>query len=582
MLKSQQTSNLNISSKRFAEFISKLNINDKKISPQIQIRPQSFKRMKRFTPSQASLSNENSPAKRAQSAKPYDRMIEQRSITPNDLLMKIFCSQEDEERRKHDEYLAHVREVTDMLEESPFLQEYQKVLEIEENIHKMILSKMNHLNNLISLIDYNYDIASKPNSPNFLSKILYSMITEPKHNTCDINQMTKNIEKTFTNKKTSENQVIDFSFLGFIEKCEKCGNSYYLNTKNELFICKDCETGKEPNRIEGVCLMIQCDSKNISIPKPPSTHRKNTEDLGLLTERSMPSRPSTARKVRQKFSLKDLKEDIETSNTLAISGYGKKWNLKLGSPIKIILPNLMLYESDSFHDRITISNKNDELTAYSPEKTENIVEPTPEELLQVCKKMKEKAKYFNRDILSLLENQCNEKINNEELSKKVEYWIGEYSRHLRIIIRGIAEFIPEYSTALEKCLKGIFLLCEWVVGANNEKIKEIKLELDQERVNKAENIEAQHEIKMIKSDMIAKEKKYLEKIDSLKLVKRKYENIISLYEKELEKHEFDKEKSDITETPRPQRKTFIEKIDLEKELKGLKRSFVLLNSVMKK
>lgn len=143
------------------------------------------------------------------------------------------------------------------------------------------------------------------------------------------------------------------------------------------------------------------------------------------------------------------------------------------------------------------------------------------------------------------------------------------------------DFIPEYSLALEKSIKGLFLLFEWIMHADLQKFRDVENKLTEQLQYKVEQVNFQREIKKVQSNMAEKEITYLDKIESLKFIKEKYETVIQMYEKELERREFDKEEDESIDINRPVKQND-KSFDFEKDIKSIKKSFMLLSNVINK
>lgn len=309
---------MNPNTKSLIDFVNNLKVQDREI---LTRRPLTQYLHRRSKPRSIIGTTATSPIKRPQSA--VFKRNEKRSLTPNDLRVKIYSTEKDENERKYKEYISQVKNVSDMIDGSPLLQEFDQILEFEKSLHKLLTQKIKNLNNLLSLLDYNYEIVNKPNSSNLLSRLLYAASNCNKIRPIKEDYLNKVIYEACS--KSNDTQDIDLSFLRRVQDCEKCGNSFYLRKNERIFVCHDCKGEKIGPKFEGIGVILEINAKNKTFPKSPEEMmtKKNTYIDTMNTERSQSSRPISARKIKAKFSLRDLKEDLETSNLITISGYGR-------------------------------------------------------------------------------------------------------------------------------------------------------------------------------------------------------------------------------------------------------------------
>jgi len=68
-------------------------------------------------------------------------------------------------------------------------------------------------------------------------------------------------------------------------------------------------------------------------------------------------------------------------------------------------------------------------------------------------KIKRAGKLLDKDIENTLSEQLRSTIGRNSVEDHFEHFIGSYSRHVRTLIRGVVQFLPEHATCFEKLFK---------------------------------------------------------------------------------------------------------------------------------
>ena len=90
--------------------------------------------------------------------------------------------------------------------------------------------------------------------------------------------------------------------------------------------------------------------------------------------------------------------------------------------------------------------------------------------IQSVSTIKEKGKMVYRDLLTLIQEQKQFDIKN---IKNIENTLGEYNKRLRILIREMSEFIPEYSFSLETISKAYILGIDSLITSYSANLQSI-------------------------------------------------------------------------------------------------------------
>lgn len=166
------------------------------------------------------------------------------------------------------------------IDSTPFLQNLSELKETDRLLHRKLTSLMNKLGNLVSLLDYNFEIVDSLPSEYLLHQLLQNIVFPDKGAlielldklraksrlscalcgcTCSKNTAFKQdvpIKSTSKSpirpyKKVSEESskvyAIDLVSLNQNRQCAKCANFYLTAKKDDRFVCKLCEEGCASN-----------------------------------------------------------------------------------------------------------------------------------------------------------------------------------------------------------------------------------------------------------------------------------------------------------------------------------------------
>ena len=151
--------------------------------------------------------------------------------------------------------------------------------------------------------------------------------------------------------------------------------------------------------------------------------------------------------------------------------------------------------------------------------------------IQSVSTIKEKGKMVYRDLLTLIQEQKQFDIKN---IKNIENTLGEYNKRLRILIREMSEFIPEYSFSLETISKAYILGIDSLITSYSANLQSILNEKNKIQTQLCDQELLKTEIRKLKAELIQNNKKSLEETEYLKALIDKYKFTMKLYKKELD------------------------------------------------
>jgi hypothetical protein len=143
----------------------------------------------------------------------------------------------------------------------------------------------------------------------------------------------------------------------------------------------------------------------------------------------------------------------------------------------------------------------------------------------------QKAKFVQKDCENfVLEMKKTEVSKVLEIQKNIE----EFSKRLRIILKEMNEFVPEYSAAVERVFKGFVRVVDELIDSHCERLREIEEEKMEIKKKLVEQKGLKSEIKNLKYENVIMERDFREEIEILKKNIDGYKYTIGLYRKELD------------------------------------------------
>ena len=282
-------------------------------------------------------------------------------------------------------------------------------------------------------------------------------------------------------EKKEQIKTIDLTEFNRNAKCIKCHNVFLIKYNVEEFICEECNKGNILQKFNGTIAQINL----INNIQKTAIKIPSQEFLNLFTDRSINVTPNRA-KIR--------KPEYETENI---------------TQFNIILPSKQLKTYDDQPIQST-------------------------EYIEIISQIKEKGKLLSRDLLTIIQEQdcfTFNKIN------EIENTIGEYAKRLRIILRELNEFIPEFSQALEIIFKGYAIGIDSLIGSFHFEIKKNQEEYIKLQEKLCDQEILKNEIRKFKVDISQMNKKHTEESDYLKALIDRYKFTVNLYRKELDAKE---------------------------------------------
>ena len=281
--------------------------------------------------------------------------------------------------------------------------------------------------------------------------------------------------------KSDKSKTIDLTAFNTKAMCIKCNNLFLVESAFEGFICEECNTGNTLQKYNGDLVQINLCGGQILAKKNPSQ-----ELFNLFTDRSQNLSPN-------KIRIKRVEESQNDRISL----------------LNIVLPsrNLPLYSS--------------ECKPYA-------------EYIKKISQIREKGKLISRDTLTLIQEQKEFDVKDRE---GIERTIGEYAKRLRIVLKEINEFVPEYSQALEIIFKANVSGIDSLVTSCNNRINDIQEEYVNLQGKLCDQEILKTEIRRIKVEFSQKNKKYNEEVEYLKALVDRYKFTVELYRKELDNKE---------------------------------------------
>jgi hypothetical protein len=85
---------------------------------------------------------------------------------------------------------------------------------------------------------------------------------------------------------------------------------------------------------------------------------------------------------------------------------------------------------------------------------------------------------LNVDIETTILEQLKSTIGRETVEEHFEQFIGSYSRHVRTLLRGVVQFLPEHAACIEKIFKACVLLCDSLISKINFKLRNMETTID--------------------------------------------------------------------------------------------------------
>ena len=281
--------------------------------------------------------------------------------------------------------------------------------------------------------------------------------------------------------KSENSKTIDLSAFTNKAVCAKCNNSFLVESGFEGFICEECNMGNILQKYSGDLVQINLCGGLMLAKKNPSQ-----ELFHSFPDRLQSLSPN-------KIRLKRLEESQSERISL----------------LNIVLPSR-------------------NLPVCSGE------EKTYDEYIENISQIKEKGKLISRDVLTLIQEQKDFDVKDTE---KIEQTIREYAKRLRIVLKEVNEFVPEYSQALEIIFKANVIGIDSLITSCNNRINEIQEEFVILQGKLCDQEILKTEIRRLRVEMSQKSKKYHEEVDYMKALVDRYKFTVELYRKELDNKE---------------------------------------------
>ncbi|CAG9327115.1 unnamed protein product [Blepharisma stoltei] len=458
-------------------------------------------------------------------------------------------------RNKLFEYKNRLKQVNSLIDN----QEDLNFLENSKQQHEKFLNSLKHLTSLIPLLDTNYDISNKRELVITLLEILdyiFQSEQNEKHseNTKDCHECgCENSKKRGRSispgwkmmaKEPGKNYIAKtIEVEDRLERCLKCNTE--VIGRHTGSICEWCLDGNAVENQSELAVILKVYSSALMNPKCTDLDSSfsPTKSIDIKEGSLLPKNPEWLN-FYMKIGNKEVR--IRDSDSILCRIQYTKETKTLEKVEENSMPLMeTLSVSPRKRSRRPHTPSFMKLTQASASKSKPFRSPLPEinpqsskeTLLQKILNLKSQG----RTILKNLDNTLDEQFNftNEKLNGVKEYCnqiLTAYSRQIRSLITGIFEFLPEYSMGVEKCFKGIVLLCDFILDWYKNEVESMKdlISLQGGKDNQKKNYKKI--IDELREEHLNYKIKHKSKASKMKNCISKYKHLIKLYEMELNRN----------------------------------------------